>query len=445
MARLVERLSDRQIKAIRGPGRFADGDGLYLVVAPSRTGVGLISAWVLRVRIAYLDPAGRIKRRLREMGLGSLHKVSLAEARQKARAARLAARDGDDPIEARDRALREKLAARQREAAEAAKAMTFRQCADAYLEAHKHSWRNEKHVGQWKATLKTYAYPVFGDVPVSLIDVPMVMKVLDPIWSTKRETARRVRGRIESILDWATVRGHRSGDNPARWRGHLQKAFPTRGAAQRVRHHAALPFDQVALFVSELREMDGAAARALEFAILTAARTGEVIGARWSEIDFENTVWTVPEERMKAGREHRVPLSPPAVKLLRELREEQGRDGRPPSQWVFLAKGGREPLSNMAMLMMLRRMKSDITVHGFRSTFRDWAAERTNFTREVAEAALAHTIGSKVEAAYRRGDLFDKRRKLMNAWGEYCERRPERDNVVEISGAVLESRKPATS
>jgi integrase len=274
------------------------------------------------------------------------------------------------------------------------------------------------HRAQWRSTLETYAYPVFGDRPVTEIGVGDVMRVLEPIWREKAETASRLRGRIESVLDYATARGWRTGDNPARWRGHLQNLLPARGKIARVNHHAALPWRDMAAFMTELRQQEGVGATALQFAILTAARTGEVIGARWSEIGVTEAVWTVPAERMKAHRLHRVPLTAPALAVLQRM-----EPGRPVDGDGYVFPGGRrgQPLSNMSLAAVLKRMRrSDLTVHGFRSTFRDWAAEATHYPREVAEAALAHTLRDKVEAAYRRGDLFDKRRRLMDEWASYC-------------------------
>jgi integrase len=282
------------------------------------------------------------------------------------------------------------------------------------LEDAKHRW-------QWENTLQAHAYPVFADTPVSKVDVALVMAALEPIWLEKHETATRLRGRIEAILDWAAVRGHRKGDNPARWRGHLQKALPTIKKSLRVRHHPALPFKDVPDFMQKLARQDGVSARALAFCILTATRTGETICARWGEMDLDARTWLIPAARMKMAREHRAPLSGPAVAILRALRASLGREPDPAS-CVFASRGRQDqPLSNMSLLMVLKRMeRADLTTHGFRSSFRDWAAERTDFPREVAEAALAHTVGDKVEAAYRRGDLFDKRRRLMEAWGQYC-------------------------
>lgn len=278
--------------------------------------------------------------------------------------------------------------------------------------------KNKKHAGQWQQTLEDYVYPIFGSLPVLAIDTVLVMKAIEPIWTTKPETASRVRGRIESVLDWATARGYRSGENSARWKGHLENLLPKRSKVARVEHHAALPYAELPGFMAELRQQNGIAARALEFAILTAARTGEVIGATWAEIDFEARLWTVPAGRMKAGRDHRVPLSEAAMAILRLLHGARTGDR------VF-------PISNMAMLMLLRRMgRGDLTAHGFRSTFSDWCAEQTNTPSEVREMALAHTVGDKVEAAYRRGDMFDKRRHLAEAWARYCAAQPASVSVL---------------
>jgi integrase len=296
------------------------------------------------------------------------------------------------------------------------------------MAAHQGGWRNPKHAAQWPATLGTYVYPVMGDLPVDAIDTALVMKVLEPIWQTKPETASRVRGRIEAVLDWAKAADYRNGENPARWRGHLQNllmkpssaAKAARRSKGRSEHHAALPYREIGAFIAELRQQEGVAARALEFAILTAGRTNEVLGARWEEFTDER-IWTVPAERMKGAKEHRVPLSRPALAIVKKM--EQSRDG----DFVFPGDNPGRPLSNMSMLMLLRRMgRGDLTAHGFRSTFRDWAGDCTDFPREVAEMALAHTLGDKVEAAYRRGDGFQKRRVLAEAWAMFCgEAKPE--------------------
>jgi len=343
--------------------------------------------------------------------LGSAAIFSLAEAREKALAARRLVAEGNDPIEAR-------RADRLAKAPDTAKAMTFRQCAEAYIRAHGSGWRNSKHAAQWTATLATYAYPYFGDLPVQEVDVGLVMKAVEPSWSTKPETASRVRGRIESVLDWATVRQYRTGENPARWRGHLEALLPKKTKVRAVEHHAALAYEEISGFLAELRRQEGVAARALEFAILTVARTGEVLGARWDEIDIANQLWTIPANRMKAGKEHRVPLSDAALAIVGTMQESRASD------YVFPGAAAGRPLSNMAFLMLLRRMKrDDLTAHGFRSTFSDWCAERTAFPAEVREMALAHAVGDK-EAACRRGDLFEKRRQLAEAWAKFCSAAP---------------------
>jgi integrase len=420
-----DRLTDRMVKQARKPGVLIDGAGLRLRVTANANTGELRKSWVLRVTVK----GGSV----REIGLGSADDIPLVEARERATEARKLARDGVDPIAARDAEI-------ARRVLDTARAMTFRQCAEALIASHEAGWKNDKHRQQWANTLKTYVYPAFGDLPVQAIDVSLVMKAIEPIWKTKTETASRVRQRIESVLDWAAVRGYRKGENPARWRGHLERALPARAKIQKVKHHAALPFADLPAFMGELRAMSGDSARALEFAIMTATRTNETLKARWSEIDFTAKIWTIPGERMKAGREHRVPLTAAAVAVLETMRK-----AHPKSDWVFPAaslRTEREPtLSSMALLMTLRRMKrADLTAHGFRSTFRDWAAETTNFPREAAEAALAHAIGDKVEAAYRRGDLFEKRRKLMDAWSAYCAvSAKERGAVVALHAAPRKS------
>jgi integrase len=387
MARAGNRLTALQVVKATNPGMFADGHGLYLRIGP--TGA---KSWVFRYRR---------DGRLHDIGLGPLHTVSLADARGRALDLRRQRLDGTDPLTAKREATAKARVAD-------AKAMTFRQCADAYILAHQAGWRNAKHRAQWPSTLETYVYPVFGSLPVQSVDVGLMMKVLEPIWQTKPETASRVRGRIESVLDWATARGYRQGDNPARWRGHIENLLPRKSKVRRVEHHAALPYSDLPAFMADLRKREGTAARALELTILTAARTGEVIGASWSEIDFEARLWIIPGQRMKAGREHRVPLSDAALSILRPMYETRTDDK------LF-------PVSNMAMAMLLRRMsRGDITTHGFRSSFSDWCAEQTAFPSEVREMALAHAVSDKVEAAYRRGDLFQKRRELAEEWARYC-------------------------
>jgi integrase len=308
--------------------------------------------------------------------------------------------------------------------------MTFQACADAYIAAHRAGWRSAKSLTAWEGTLGAYVHPVFGALPVQAIDTALVTKAIEPIWAEKPETAGRVRGRIEAILDWATARGHRQGENPARWRGHLDKLLPNKTKVRRVEHHAALPYPEISAFMAELRQQEGVAALALEFAILTAARTGEVIGARWDEFNLAERLWTIPGQRMKAGREHRVPLPDAALAIIETMAGIREGD------FVFPGGKASRPLSNMSMLMLLRRMgREDLTIHGFRSSFRDWAAERTGFPAEVAEMALAHTVADAVERAYRRGDLFQMRRQMMDAWAKFCAAPSAAGRVVPI-GAV---------
>ena len=360
------------------------------------------------------------------MGLGSAELVTLAQARELAEAARKLARSGINPREARDRT--------RTEATAASSLNTFREVANAYIAAHAATWRNAKHAAQWASTLTTYAHPVMGDIGVAKIGTAEVTRVLEAIWRARPETASRLRGRIESVLDYATARAWRTGDNPARWRGHLDQLLPSRAKLARVKHHAALPWAEVGTFMATLAEQSGMGALALRFTILTAARTSEVTGATWREVDLAAGVWTVPGVRMKAGQEHRVPLSAPALAIFRGLAEV----GTTPEAFIFPGAKPRAGLSNMAMTSVLRRMgRADVTVHGFRSTFRDWTAETTGFAHEVAEAALAHTLRDKVERAYRRGDLLDKRRALMAAWAEHCGRAtPIIGEVVPLRGVA---------
>jgi integrase len=365
----------------------------------------------------------------REMGLGPLALYGLADARAKALDARRLRHEGIDPIEHR----RAEKAAR---ALSDAKGITFKHCAESYIGSHRAGWRNNKHADQWKATIATYAEPIIGALPVQSIDTALVLKVIEPIWTAKAETASRLRGRLENILDWAKVRGYRDGENPARWRGHLDKLLPARGKVSKVEHHAALPYTELPAFMAKLRTREATAARALEFAILTGARTGEVIGARLDEINERENVWTVPADRMKAGKEHRVPLAVRALGIVNGI-DRQSDEQSDAGAFVFAGEKPTKPLSNMALLMLLRRMgRDDLTAHGFRSTFRTWAAERTNFPREVIEAALAHTIGNKVEAAYQRGDMFEKRRRLMEAWAQFCATAPAQERQSNVNGTA---------
>ena len=375
------------------PGRYAVGDGTYLQVSK-----GGVRSWLFRYALAG---------RQRCMGLGPVALVSLAEAREKGREARKLLLDGIDPLE-------ERVTRRRQAALEAATCLTFRECAERFIASNEAGWRNAAHRKQWPASLASYVYPVFGDLPVAAIDTALVTKALEPIWAVKPETAGRVRGRIETVLDWAKAREYRNGENPARWRGHLDKLLPARRKLQRVIHHPALPYVELPAFMAQLRTRNTIPARALEFTILTAGRTSEILGARWDEIDLSDSCcWTVPADRMKAGRAHRVPLSERAAEILESL--PRG------SEFVFPGQRGGKPLSTMAMWLVLRHLgRDDVTVHGFRSTFSDWCAETTGYPREIAETALAHAVESKVESAYRRGDLFEKRRRLMGDWGAFC-------------------------
>ena len=379
------------------PGRHADGGGLYLLVKP--TGA---RTWVYRFMLAG---------RTRDVGLGpaaGAGAVTLASARDKAGDLRKSVKSGVDPLAERLRGAAESLAAAQ--AAQIA-GITFKAVAEAHMAANEASWRNDKHRQQWRNTLATYVYPVMGDSPVADVTTAHVLKTLEPIWRDKPETASRVRGRIETVLDAAKARGYRDGENPARWRGHIAQILPARTRLSRG-HHKAMAYDAIPTFMVELREREAVAAMALEFVILTASRTSEALGATWAEVDLNKAIWTIPAERMKAGKEHRVPLSSRAIEIL-EAAKALGNDT------IFPAvKGGG--MSVMAMAMLLRRMKRDCTVHGFRSGFRDWAAECTGYAHEVCEMALAHTIGNQAEAAYRRGDMFEKRRRLMADWATYC-------------------------
>jgi integrase len=375
------------------PGRYGDGHGLYLQVTHSG-----VKSWLLR----YVRHG-----RERWMGLGPLHTVSLKEARERARRARLQLLDGADPLDARK-------AARAAQALQAVRTLTFEEAVQQYFDAHEKKWRNAKHRAQFLSSLRAYALPQIGKLPVAEIDLGLVLKVIEPIWRDKTETASRVRGRVESVLDWAAVRGYRTGENPARWCGHLEHLLPARGRIATPNHHPAMPYADLPAFMLALSQREGTAARALEFTILTAARTGEVIGATWDEVDLAGKVWVIPARRIKGGREHRVPLTDPTLQILKSLPHEDG------NRFVFIGPRAAG-LSITAMAALLKRMDcNDITVHGFRSTFRDWAAERTNYPNHVVEMALAHVIGDKVEAAYRRGDLFDKRGRLMAEWAKYC-------------------------
>ena len=382
--------SAASVAKLKKPGHYAVGDACYLQIAAGGT-----RSWVLRYTL---------NGRARYMGLGSANLVSLAEARAKARDARRLLLDKIDPIEARRAQHRERLL-------ETARGKTFRDCTEGYIASHEAGWRDPRSHKQWVRSLISYVYPRIGDLSIAAIDTALVLAVLEPIWKTKPETASRVRGRIEGVLDWAKARGYRDGENPARWRGHLDHLLPARNKVRRVKHFAALPYAGLPALMAKLRAQPELPARALEFLILTAARTGEVLGAQWDEID--GNVWTVPAERMKAGKPHRVPLSDRVVEILASLPRE--------GELIFVGARTSAVSNPHQLKRALQRTGYDnITVHGFRSTFRDWAAETTAYPNHVVEMALAHAIGNGVEAAYRRGDLFEKRRELMAAWADYC-------------------------
>jgi integrase len=371
---------------LRRKGLHADGGGLYLRVSESGS-----KGWIFRY-----GKAGKYH----DLGLGPIHTIGLPKARELARECRELLWAGTDPIAHRRASLAEQKASD-------AKVMSFKQCAEAYISSHEAGWRNALHRQQWSHTLSQHVYPAIGDLSVASIDTAHVLKVIEPMWRTIPETASRVRGRIERVLDFAKVRGFRNGENPARWRGHLDHLLPAKRKVKRVEHHAAMPYAEVGAFMVDLRRDQSPAARAIEFLILTAARTGELLGATWGEVDLAAKTWTVPAGRIKAGREHRVPLSAVAIRLL-------GTTCSPEEHLFAINPKGRH------MSRLLAKMRPGLTLHGFRSAFRDWAAEQTAFPHEVCEMALAHAIPNAVEAAYRRGDLFEKRRKLMEAWAEFC-------------------------
>ena len=392
MARTVHRLTAVGINWLKVPGLYSDGGNLNFKIAD-----GGSRSWVFR-----FAKNGRT----RDAGLGPYPEVSLADARIKAFEWRKLLVAGIDPLDQRN-------AARASDLVAASKSITFDDCLAGYVAAHESAWRSVKHAKQWRASLTAYASPVFGKLPVSAIDTGMVMRVLEPIWASRSTTASRVRGRVENVLDWAKVRGYRRDENPARWKGHLDHLLPSKSKVRAIEHHAAMPYAEIGGFLGQLREKPNISARALEFLVLTGARSGEVIGATWDEIDFAAKVWVVPASRMKAKREHRVPLTSAALAVLKAMEAIRQSD------YVFPGIAGGQ-LGINSLHLLLSTTGEGVSVHGFRSTFRDWASERTNFPREVAEMALAHAIPNAVEAAYRRGDLFEKRRKLMDAWAAYC-------------------------
>jgi integrase len=416
----LKRLSQTFVEKHTTHGLYSDGNGLYLQITPNKDDSYVTKSWIFRYAVG-----SREEKRERKMGLGPYPLVTLAMARELAIECSLKRLRGIDPLEEREAEKRTKAVA-------TAKTITFEKAAELYIAAHRAGWRSVKHASQWPSTLKTYAYPVFGELAVRDIDTGLVVRVLEPMWTTKTETASRVRGRIEAILDWAKVNGYREGENPARWSGHLDHLLPERGKVRKVEHHPALPYAQMPEFMAALRARTGVSARCLEFTILTAARTSEVTGATWDEIDTDDKVWTVPGERIKGGREHRVPLSDAAASVIEHMRSLRQSDH------VFPGDREGKTLGHTAMLDVLRRMNvhrekaglprlvdpkegnEDVVPHGFRSSFRDWVSEETNFPSDLAEAALAHIKGDKVEAAYQRGTMFQKRRELMDAWAAYC-------------------------
>jgi integrase len=418
MPKKAKELKPVQVRRLVKPGTHAVGGVAGLLLQVSDEGA---RSWIFRYSTGerLLSKQGAEYFRRRDIGLGGFPDTTLEQARDRAREVREQLRQGIDPIQHK----RENRAALM---AASGKSMTFAQCAAKFIRSKSAEFKNAKHTAQWVSTLNTYASPVIGRLPVDLVTLPHIVKILEPIWITKTETAARLRGRIERVLAWATVSGFRSGDNPARWSGNLDAILPQPGKLRTVQHHKAVTLDDIATFYADLKTREGMGARALKFILLTAARSGEVRGATWGEIDLDKNLWTVPAERMKAKREHIVPLCSDAVKLLKSLPRL--------NELVFpAARGG--VLSDMSISATMRRMNSEATPHGMRSTFRDWCAENTNYPREVAEMALAHTIANKVEAAYRRGDLLAKRTKLMNDWCKFLNMPKQSADVTPIRGA----------
>jgi integrase len=409
VARTLNRLSALKVQRAKNPGMYADGGSLYLRVAE-----GGSKQWIFR----YVTNG-----RMRDMGIGPAHILTLQEAREKAREANKLRLEGIDPIAHK----RARLAALR---AADAKQMTFRQCGEAFIKDNERGWTNAKHRHDWPASLPMYVYPTLGALPVAAIDTPLVLKVIKPLWERVPETARRVRGRIEAVLGWATVHHYRAGDNPARWAGHLEHALPSRSVIAPVKHHAAMPYVEVPAFMAKLKQKSSVSAACLQFVVLTAARRAEATGAMWGEIDLDAAVWTIPASRMKAGEQHRVPLSSAAIAVLKDMAAIRI------SEYVFPGNAAGRPVHGASVAGLAKRVAgSDITLHGFRSSFRDWCSERTSFPHEVAEMALAHAIPSAVEKAYRRGDLFDKRRRLIEAWSEFCSKPNATAAVVPLQGA----------
>lgn len=392
MAKNINKLIAITVKNQNKKGRYADGNGLYLQVTATAT-----KSWIFRYKVG---------QKSYEMGLGAINNISLAEARLNAINYQKILYEGKDPIQ-------ERKAQRIQNKNLTSPEQKFKNCAEQYINTHKSAWKNEKHIKQWKSILETYAFPIIGETNVKLIDLNMVLKILEPIWNNKTETAKRLRGRIENILDWAKVKKFREGDNPARWKGNLDQLLAAPSKIKNEIHFPCLPYNKLPEFISKLRLVNGISARALEFAILHASRSGEVRGATWDEINFDDKLWVIPSTRMKANREHRIPLSDQAICLLNQLPRIKNNNYIFPS----IRKG---MLSDMSLTSLIKRMGyNDITQHGFRSTFRNWAAEQTDHSREVIEYALAHKLKDRSEAAYQRSKLLDKRRILMNDWARY--------------------------
>lgn len=411
MAKAVEILGPLEVKRLTKPGQHPVGTvaGLRLCIKPSGS-----RSWILRTMVGT---------NRKDIGLGGYPEITLAMAIKKATIAKESIKDGIDPVA-------------ERKAKKTAIVWTFKTCALAYIEAFKPSWKNAKHGQQWENTLETYVYPHFGDKHVKDVDTADITNAIRPMWATKNETMVRVRNRIELVLSWAAAQGYRpKGFNPAQWRGHLDQVLPEPNKVNNRQHHEAMPIDAMYQFMRQLADVQGTSARCLEFVILTACRSGEARGALWSEIDLEAGTWSIPKERMKAGRPHRIPLSDAAIKLLTACEKFVDAEGND-VDLVFPGLSGEKPLSDMSLTACMRRMKLTAVPHGFRSTFTDWVAERTAYPSEVREMALAHAIGNDTEAAYRRGDLFDKRRRLMNDWASFLRTAPAKGNVIAINAAA---------
>ena len=406
MASNTNKLTAIQVRKLTSPGFYPDGRGLYLQIGKAGK-----KAWVYRYKIDGKE---------RRQGLGSSIDVSLSDARAAASESRKLRLENKDPIDEKNKKKTESHLA-------SAKTTTFKECAISFIDSHKSGWTNKKHIDQWTNTLTTYAYPIIGDLSVQDVDTSLTMKVLEPIWATKTETATRVRQRIENILDWAKAREFRMGENPARWRGHLDMLLPNPAKIQKVKHFSAMPYMETPAYFTELRKRNILSAKALAFIILTATRSNETRSARWSEIDIDGAMWTIPEDRMKAKREHKVPLSPECLQILEEAKAFKIND------FVFPGDNKKTGISSAALQRLLRETQSEATIHGFRSSFRDWCAEMTNYDSKLAEFALAHQLSDATEAAYLRSKMVDKRRKLMDAWSRYCKENKKMGTVTPIN------------